>query len=76
MLSQFVPVGTIALGYLLHYAHAAPGPVPMPASLLDKRFNTFIGCKGKHAIKARQAIADMGNLTLHAYSEASTDKYG
>ena len=76
MLAQFLPVGAIALSCLLHYGEAAPGLTPKPASSLTKRANTFVGCDEKQRTKAGQAAADMANLALHAYSEASTDKYG
>ncbi|KAI4112291.1 MAG: hypothetical protein LQ345_006539, partial [Seirophora villosa] len=76
MLAYFVPAGAIALSCLLHYAEAAPGFAPKSASSLTKRYNTFIGCDDKQRTKAGQAAADMANLALHAYSEASTDKYG
>jgi hypothetical protein len=76
MLAKFLPVGAIALSYLLHYAEAAPGHTLKSASSLTKRANTFVGCDEKQRKKAGQAAADMANLALHAYSEAGTDKYG
>jgi hypothetical protein len=76
MLANFLPVGAIALSYLLHYAEAAPGLTLKSTSLLAKRDNTFVGCDEKQQTKAGQAAADMANLAHHAWSEASTDKYG
>lgn len=76
MLAQLLPVGALALSCLLHYAEAAPGLAPRSALPLTKRANKFIGCDEKQRTKAGQAAADMANLALHAYSEASTDKYG
>ncbi|KAI4270323.1 MAG: hypothetical protein LQ337_006750 [Flavoplaca oasis] len=76
MLAYFLPAGTIALSYLLHYAEAAPGLAPTSASSLTKRNSMFVGCDDKQRTKAGQAAADMANLALHAYNEASADKYG
>ncbi|MCJ1468352.1 hypothetical protein MMC07_006980 [Pseudocyphellaria aurata] len=83
MLPHFLPVGAIALSSLLQYAEAAPGFPPKTASSLSKRFNTFVGCGDPEGpevdpkrSKAGQALADMANLALHAYDEASADKYG
>lgn len=78
MLAQFWPVGAIALGYLLHHVQAAPSLTPKSASAssLVKRANTFIGCDDDQRTKAGQAAADMANLALFAYDQASTDSYG
>ncbi len=76
MLTQLLPVGAFALFYLFHSAGAAPGLTPRSASPLTKRANTFVGCDGDKQTKAGQAAADMANLALHAYDEATTDKYG
>lgn len=76
MLAKFLPVGAIALSYLLHYAEAAPGLAPKSASALTKRAAKIVGCDDKQRTKASQAAADMANLALHAYTEASTDKFG
>lgn len=76
MLAQFLPVGAIALSYLLHHAEAAPGVISKSASSLTKRANTFVGCDDNQRTKAGQAAADMANLALWGYSEASPDKYG
>ena len=73
---QFLPVGAVALSYLLNHAQAAPGIAPKPASSLIKRANTFLGCDDKQRTKAGQAAADMANLALHADLEAGTDKFG
>ncbi|KAL8725408.1 MAG: hypothetical protein Q9181_006425, partial [Wetmoreana brouardii] len=75
MLSSFLPVGAIALSYLLH-ADAAPGLTPKPVQLPKKRYNTLVDCDEEQEKKAGRALADMVELASQAYSEAGTDKYG
>lgn len=76
MLAQFSPVGAIALCSFFYHVQAAPSLSPKSASQLVKRFNTFIGCDDNQRNKAGQAAADMANLALHAFDQASIDSYG
>ncbi|KAL9630443.1 MAG: hypothetical protein Q9204_004718 [Flavoplaca sp. TL-2023a] len=76
MLAHFIPAKVIALSYLLQYAEAAPSLAQKTLSSLTKGDNIFVGCDDKQRTKAGQAAADMANLALHAYNEASADKYG
>ena len=76
MLSQFLPVATLFLSTLFHHAGAAPSPVLDIRSSLGKRSNTYVGCSDDQRTKLGTALADMANLGLHGFDQASTKNLG
>ena len=68
-----MPLGAMALSFIVQITSAAPGSGGRALSL-SKRANTFVGCDNDQRHKAGQAAADMANLAMWAYEEASLDK--
>ena len=81
MIASTLALGASALLTYVSRAEAGPIFAPQaqslqPRSPILRRSSTLVGCDGDQTTKIGQALADMANLALWGFQQASTSDLG